>query len=63
MIIGGIIGDMDGADAGNFSCGFGNSANIAASDENIDITEFQSGGDSSERGVFEFATFMFCPDE
>ena len=60
---GGIVGDMDLADAGDLGGGGSDAVHALAGDEQMHLTQLRRGGDGGQRGILDGGAVMFDPDE
>ena len=63
MRIGGVVGDMDLADARDLRGLGSDGIDALTRDEEVDVTELRGGGDHGERGILDGGAVMFDPDE
>ena len=63
MGIGGIVGDMDLADAGDCRRRLGDPANALPGNQQMHLAQLRSGGDRRQRGVLDGLTVMLDPNQ
>ena len=57
MLIGGIVGEVDLAHAGDLGGGIGDGADALTGDQSVDFAQLRGGGDGGKGGVLDGAAF------